>query len=249
LSYFTRMDEQMVTNSTVHVIRHLAFEDLGSFASILHRHGFEIQYHEAGVSDLTLLDPDDDSLLVVLGGPISVNDHALFAFINDEINLLKARIAADKPTLGICLGAQLLASAAGASIYPGHNKEIGWYPLQLTVQGEQSALKYLSARHCSVLHWHGETFDLPAAANLLASTERYQHQAFSLGKRILALQFHPEVTLHGMEQWFIGHIGEIMQAPGMDVITLRQDTRQYANQLEVQGELFFEAWLNEVLDD
>ncbi|HEB82812.1 MAG TPA: glutamine amidotransferase [Gammaproteobacteria bacterium] len=228
---------------TVNIIRHLAFEDLGSFASVLQAKGTDIHYIEAGYDELSQLDPLSDELLVILGGPISVNDAGMFPFIDEELALLKQRIAADKPTLGICLGAQLIAASQGAKIYSGEEKEIGWYPLQLTEAGERSALRYLGEQHCSMLHWHGETFDLPEGATLLASTQKFTNQAFSIGRRVLGLQFHPEITRHGMEKWFIGHIGEIMQTPGISVEQLRADTAKYADQLEVQGELFFQSWL------
>jgi GMP synthase (glutamine-hydrolysing) len=239
-------------NKIVNVIRHLAFEDLGSFASVLQAHDYQVNYIEAAdyalkPDELSQLDALSDNLLIVLGGPISVNDTREFPFIDEEIALLKKRIAADKPTMGICLGAQLIASALGAEVYPGSEKEIGWYPLSLTGAGEQSAIRYLNAGHCSVLHWHGETFDLPDKAVLLASSEKYPHQAFSYGKNILALQFHPEVTQRGLEKWFIGHIGEISQTDGVSVEKLREDSRQFTNQLEMQGELFFNSWLNEVI--
>lgn len=235
----------------VNVIRHLAFEDLASFTTVLQAHGCQINYVEASdfalaPDDLSQIDVLSDDLLIILGGPISVNDRASFPFIEAEIALLQKRIAADKPTLGICLGAQLIASALGADIYPGKEKEIGWYPLHLTEAGRHSALRYLSAEHCSMLHWHGETFDLPENATLLASSDLYSNQAFSYGKNVMALQFHPEITQHSMERWFIGHIGEIMQTDGVSVGQLREDTHQYANQLEVQGELFFNSWINEV---
>jgi len=230
----------------VNVIRHLAFEDMGSFTAVLQAHDVEIKYYEAGIDDLSQLDVLSDSLLVILGGPISVNDADMFPFIDAEIDLLRQRIAADKPTLGICLGAQLIASAMGAEIYPGDEKEIGWSGLQLTVAGEQGALRYLGAEHCSMLHWHGETFDLPDGAVLLASSSKYDNQAFSVGENILALQFHPEITTRGMEKWFIGHIGEIMQTLEISVEQLRRDTHQYGNQLEMQGELFFNSWFNAV---
>jgi len=235
----------------VNVIRHLAFEDLASFTSVLQAKDIEINYIEAAdlvyaPDDLSQIDALSDELLIILGGPISVNDRAIFPFIEAEINLLKRRLAADKPTLGICLGAQLIASALGANVYPGNEKEIGWYDLSLTAAGEQSALRYLDAKHCSMLHWHGETFDLPENAVLLASSEKYDNQAFSYGCNTLALQFHPEITQRVMEKWFIGHIGEIMQTDGIDVAKLRDDTHQFANQLEVQGELFFNSWFNEV---
>lgn len=237
---------------TVNVIRHLAFEDLGSFASILQARNVQINYIEAAdfvsaPDGLPGLDALSDEPLIILGGPVSVNDGAMFAFIEAEITLLKQRLAADKPTLGICLGAQLIASALGAAVYSGAEKEIGWFPLELSVAGEQSALRYLDARHSSMLHWHGETFDLPENAVLLASTEKYQNQAFSYGSNVLALQFHPEITRRGMEKWFIGHIGEIMQTDGISVEQLRDDTVRLASQLEVQGEQFFQSWLGGLL--
>lgn len=236
----------------VNVIRHLAFEDLASFTSVLQARNGEVNYIEAAdfalaPDDMSKIDALSDDLLIILGGPISVNDGAMFPFIEAEINLLKQRIAADKPTLGICLGAQLIASALGADVISGSEKEIGWYPLKITEAGKQTALRYLDGDHCSMLHWHGETFDLPAEAVLLASSEKFTNQAFSVGNKTLALQFHPEVTQHSLEKWFIGHIGEIMQTEDVDVERLRKDTRQFANQLEMQGELFFNSWLNEVM--
>ena len=234
------------------MIRHLAFEDLASFTSVLQAHDYKINYIEAAdfvlkPDDISQIDALSDELLIILGGPISINDADIFPFLDIEINVLKQRVAADKPTLGICLGAQLIASALGAKVYSGNEKEIGWYGLKLTTEGKQSALRYLSAEHCSMLHWHGETFDLPDGAVLLASSEKYPHQAFSYGSHVLALQFHPEITQQGMEKWFIGHIGEIKQTDGVSVEQLRKNTHQFANQLEVQGELFFNSWMNEVV--
>ncbi len=242
----------MANKKVVNVIRHLAFEDLGSFAPVLQAKNIEINYIEAAdfalkPDELSQVDALSDELLVILGGPISVNDGEMFPFLGAELDLLKQRIAADRPTLGICLGAQLIAAALGATVYSGNTKEIGWYPLDLTEAGKSSPLRYLGSEHCSMLHWHGETFDLPDGAVLLASTERYENQAFRYGKNILALQFHPEITQRGMEKWFIGHIGEIMQTEGISVMQLRKDTQQFANQLEMQGELFFNSWFNEVV--
>ena len=195
----------MTKLKTVNVIRHLAFEDMASFTSVLQINGYQINYIEAADAvimpdELTKIDPLSDDLLVILGGPISVNDAALFPFIDAEINFLKQRIAADKPTLGICLGAQLIARALGAAVYSRNTKEIGWYDLTLTDAGEQSALRYLSAENCCMLHWHGETFELPDGAVLLASSEAYENQAFSYGDKVLALQFHPEITQRSMEK-------------------------------------------------
>ena len=242
----------MAKNKIVNVMRHLAFEDLASFTSVLQAHDYRVNYIEAAdfalaPDDMSQIDALSDDLLVILGGPISVNDKMMFPFIDAEIALLKERIAADKPTLGICLGAQLIASALGAKIFPGKEKEIGWYPLDITQAGKHSSLRYLSAEHCSMLHWHGESFELPEGAVLLASSERFKNQAFSYGENILALQFHPEITQRSMEKWFIGHLGEIMHTDGVSVEQLREDTYRFSKQLEMQGELFFNSWFNEVI--
>ncbi len=244
----------MTQLKTVNVIRHVAFEDLGSFATVLLANDYQINYFEAAdfefnPDNLSKIDALSDDLLIILGGPISVNDSEIFSFIDAEVALLKRRLAEDKPTLGICLGAQLIANALGSEIYSGNVKEIGWSGLHLTQAGEQSSLRYLQAGHCSMLHWHGETFDLPDTAELLASTQLYPNQAFRYGKRTLALQFHPEVNPRGMEKWFIGHIGEISQTEGISVASLREDTHRFANRLEVQSELFFNSWLHEVVDE
>lgn len=228
------------------VITHVAFEDLGSFESALREAGFDIGYLCAGSDDLGVIKPETDELLIILGGPISINDTDEYPFIQTELDILASRLAADKPTLGICLGAQLIAKALGAKVYPGQQKEIGWLPIQLSEAGSRSVLRHLVGDEVRVLHWHGETFDLPEYAELLATSELYPNQAFSYGKA-LALQFHPEVTAQGLEQWFIGHSGEIHQTDGVSVNQLRQDTRQFADTMQGRAYIFFNDWLEQVV--
>ncbi|MEB2846426.1 glutamine amidotransferase-related protein [Endobacterium cereale] len=121
-----------MTKRKVQAIRHIGFEDLGSFQAPLRAAGYEIEYVDVAEQEVASLDPLAADFLVVLGGPIGVNDHAAYPVITDEIELLRARLAADRPTLGICLGAQVMAAALGARVYPGSQKEIGWSPLELT---------------------------------------------------------------------------------------------------------------------
>ena len=227
-------------------IRHLAFEDMGCFAELLEERGFELVYVDAARDDLGAIAPECDDPLVVLGGPISVNDTKDFAFLEQEISLLKQRLALDKPTLGICLGAQLMARALGARVYRGAEKEIGWSPLQLSAAGQQSPLVLLQANHAHVLHWHGETFDLPTGAILLASTEQYAHQAFAYGRHALALQFHIEATAAGLENWYVGHSAEIAQIPGLSVAGLRQQAQQHATTTAGLGKSIFADWLDAI---
>ena len=228
-------------------IRHLAFEDLGNLADVLHQNGFDVIYVEAGLDDLAHLDPLEPDVLIVLGGPIGAYEEHTYPFLVDELRLLERRLVADVPTIGICLGAQLMARALGAMVYPGSDKEIGWAPLRLSECGKNSPLRPLSADQTAVLHWHGDTFDLPVGATHLAATSVYPNQAFSWGQRGLALQFHPEVTTQGIERWLIGHACEINATPGVSVTQLRQDTQRYAPHLQVQAVQFWQGWLNAVL--
>lgn len=228
------------------VIRHLMFEDLGSLAPALQEKGYESTYLEAGFDELTSVNPLEPELVIILGGPIGAYDDQDYPFIKDELHLLQQRLKVDVPTLGICLGAQLMARALGAKVYPGTEKEIGWFPLQLTTAGAVSSLRYLTQPGEAVLHWHGDTFDLPYGATHLASSQKYVNQGFAWGNCGLALQFHPEVTKRGLERWFIGHACEINHTPGVTVAQLRIDTEKYAQPLEVQGEKCWQEWLEQI---
>lgn len=225
-----------------HVIRHLAFEDLGSFAAVLAEREIEVVYYEAAQDDLTEIDADSEDPLIILGGPISANQTEIYPFLETELKLLRKRLPLDKPTLGICLGAQLIAKALGAKIYAGAEKEIGWSELSLSTAGETSLLRHF-APPAQVLHWHGETFDLPAGCETLGSTPGYANQAFAYGERVLALQFHAECTARGLESWYLGHAAEIEQV-GVSIAELRQQAVVHAATAEIQARHLFADWLS-----
>ena len=214
------------------VIRHVAFEDLGAWSGLLG----QVTYLEAGVDELH----DNADLLVVMGGPIGVYEDETYPFLRDELRLIERRIAAGRPVLGVCLGAQLMAAALGAQVFAGGRKELGWSPVRLTPAGHESALRHLNG--VSVLHWHGDTFDLPRGAELLASTDSYENQAFSYGHHALAMQFHPEVDSARMEQWLIGHACELAAAD-IDVCALRAKSRELGPTLKTAGQRLLEEWL------
>ena len=227
---------------TIYAIQTLAFEDLGSFAEVFNALGYQIEYLQLGLDDLKQA-LESPLPVILLGGPISVYDSANYPYLSDYIQALQQRLAQNYPTLGICLGAQLIASALGAKVYAGTRKEIGWGQIRLTADGKDSALKHLD--EVEVLHWHGDTFDLPEAASLLASTDDYPHQAFSVGPNILALQFHVEVALNSLERWLIGHCSELNHA-AVDINGLRADNQRHAQELEYQAELILRDWLVEL---
>ena len=220
-------------------IRHVAFEDLGSAAEVLKAHGYVAEYLEAAIDDLDAPQARDADLLVVLGGPIGAYDEHLFPFLTHELALLEHRLTNGRATLGICLGAQLMARALGARVFPGNQKEIGWSRLQLSEQGARGVLAPLK---CPVFHWHGDTFDLPAGAVHLAASELYQQQAFAWHRHGLAVQFHPEATARGLERWYVGHSSEL-NSSGIDVRELRAAAREHAPALEQAGRQALGAWL------
>ena len=221
-------------------LRHVPFEDLGLLEPLLRGRGHGIRHVEAPTADLGALDESAD-LLVVLGGPIGVYEEEDYPFLRAELALIERRLAANRPTLGICLGAQLIARALGARVYPSGTKEIGWAPLELHAAGEESCLRHL--HHTAVLHWHGDTFDLPEGATWLASTPACAHQAFSRGPALLALQFHLEAAGHALESWFVGHTAEIAATEGVNVAKLRADTERWTPVLTPRAERCLAEWL------
>lgn len=226
---------------TVLALSHVAFEDLGSFGPVLEGRGHTLLYRAApaGLDNLDVLGPD---LLVVLGGPIGVYEQEAYPFLRTEIAAVERRLTAGRPTLGLCLGSQIMARALGARVYPGEAKEIGWSPLTLTEAGRRSCLAPLDP-DIAVLHWHGDTFDLPEGAVRLASTALYENQAFAWGKAAFALQFHPEATAEALEHWFVGHAAELAQA-GLNVPELRNETARRAPALRERARACLEAWLD-----
>lgn len=173
-----------------HVLQHVPFEGIGSIAGWLESRDATVtttRFYES--PDLPALDGID--LVIAMGGPMSVNDEETLPWLVAEKDFLRAAIDRGIAVLGICLGAQLIASACGARVYPGLHREIGWFPIEAVASGSSSIPVPEIAR---VFHWHGETFDLPDGAVHLARSAACRHQAFQIGARVLGLQFHPEIT-------------------------------------------------------
>ncbi|MGN6325092.1 glutamine amidotransferase [Pseudolysinimonas sp.] len=222
-------------------VRHVLFEDLGILEPLLVARGYEVSYADAGIDAVSVASALAPELLVVLGGPIGVGDVDRYPVLRDEIAAIAARLDAGLPTLGICLGAQLMAAALGADVAPTGRLELGFAPLTLTSEGRDSVLADLDG--VPVLHWHGDQFDIPAGAVRLAETPGFPNQAFAVGASALALQFHPEVDPTLLERWLIGHAGELTEA-GVDPRDLRADAREHGDALTAAGRRVFERWLD-----
>lgn len=220
-------------------IQHVAFEDTGILAPLLAARGWQLQTLQAGIDRLD--DAETADLLIVLGGPISANDVHAYPHLRVLHALLRSRLAAHRPTLGICLGAQLVARALGASVTPMGAKEIGFAPLSLTDAGLASPLRALVG--IPVLHWHGESFTLPDGTLRLAATPACAQQAFAIGHHLLALQCHPEVDATRIDTWLIGHADELQRA-GIDPRALREQAHRYAAPLAAAARDLFAAWLD-----
>lgn len=226
-------------------IRHVAFEDLGVLGPLLSARGYGIRYHDAGIDWLdaeTLVAPD---LVIVLGGPIGVYETEAYPFIAGEIAAVAARLAADKPMLGTCLGAQIMAAALGARVAPGPVKEIGWAPVTLSEAGRNSVLAPLGS--LPVLHWHGDNCALPAGCRCLASTPHCPVQAFDRLPSQLALQFHLETEPARFEAWLVGHTVELGKA-GLDPRDLRKQARAVAPEVREIEHGVLAAWLDSLAE-
>ncbi|MGD8854646.1 MAG: amidotransferase [Gammaproteobacteria bacterium] len=174
-----------------HYVQHVPFEGLGSIESCLKAGGYDIT-QTRWFESVELPAPDELDLLVVMGGPMSVNDQAAYPWLAQEKQFVRGAIEAGKSVLGVCLGAQLIASSLGARVYPNRHKEIGWFPVHGIPQTDDSIFRFPAA--LEVFHWHGETFDLPPGAVRLASSEACENQAFQIGASVIGLQFHLEST-------------------------------------------------------
>lgn len=193
-----------------HYLQHAPFEGIGSIESWLMKAGYMIsatQFHESP----SLPKVGDVDLVIVMGGPMSVNDEDIYPWLATEKQFIHDLITAGKPVLGICLGAQLIANALGARVYKNPVKEIGWFPVTGISSRHDSHFTFPSS--INVFHWHGETFDLPPGAIHLARSEACEYQAFQIGSSVMGLQFHLETTPESARVFILNGRDELQLAP------------------------------------
>jgi len=221
------------------VFRHAGLEHIGTIAPVFERAGVPYRY-----LDVYRGEPVPDHLggiggLIAMGGPMSVYEAGRYPFLDAEMRLIRRAAEMSMPVLGICLGSQLIAGALGARVYPGSQKEIGWYPVEL-VEPEDELAGGLPARFMG-FHWHGDTFELPAGAKHLFRSALYPNQGFRWGASVCALQFHMEVGAAMIAEWLEdpGCCAEMGAISGLDPQTIRRDTERHAAALERLSAQFF----------
>ena len=228
------------------VVYHHNEKDIGSFKPILERRGFEVDYIY-GADDKTLdHDPLTHDLAIVMGGSMGVYESDQYPYLLNEISYLKKRLDNDLPTLGICLGGQLMAKSLGGDVYKGTNdKETGWREIEVTPAGEQSPVRHLDALYTKMTQGHQDTFDLPTNCTLLASSDQYKNQVFSHGKKALGFQCHPEMTVDLIDAW-LNKKDDFLTTQTMSKERIVEDTKIYIETLTQQTEKFLNEWLDEV---
>lgn len=222
----------------VHILQHVAFEGPGSILDWLKKRAAAVSYSKLYEANTRLPNAGNYDLIIVMGGPMSVNDEKDYTWLAAEKHFIATAINADIAVLGICLGAQLIASACGSQVYQGSKKEIGWWPIE-AAEPESGCFQFPGST--TVFHWHGETFDLPAEAHRLAGSDVCPNQAFQLGARVIGLQFHLETTEQSMAA-IIEHCGDELVAG---------DKIQTAEQMRCSGISHYSAinaLMGEILD-
>lgn len=227
------------------ILKHVPFEGPARIAPLLEARGYTLELRELHRGDAVPRALAAGELLVLMGGPMGVGDidDARWPFLRRELQLLERCIAEDAPVLGVCLGAQLLAAAAGADVQPMKDAggrrvyEIGWASLRFTDDAASAALLAGLPRRATMLHWHGDGAALPSGARLLASTDVCENQAFALGSRQFGLQFHCEVDAAGIEGFLLSDAEFVRSAYGDGAVErIRQDTQEYIEDFHVVGD-------------
>jgi GMP synthase (glutamine-hydrolysing) len=223
------------------LIRHVPYEGVAGFRAPIEQAGYAIERIDVGDPAFSSLDLAEPDLLIMMGGPMGVYEQDEHPWIACQLRRLARRLAADRPTIGVCFGAQMIAAALGARVYPAGVKEIGFAPVTLTAAGRDSALRHIEGT--PVLHWHGDTFSLPAGVTLLASTPVTAHQAFALGRNVLALQFHPEMGEDPRIETWIGNGAESLAQVGTTAGAVRADYAALGPRAVAAGQALITDWL------
>jgi GMP synthase (glutamine-hydrolysing) len=234
-----------MTQMTALIVRHVPYEGVAGFREPIEAAGYTVERIDVSDPAYPGRDLSEPDLLIMMGGPMGVYEHDSHPWIACQLRRLAGRLEANRPTLGVCLGSQMMAAALGAEVYAGQAKEVGFAPVTLLPAAQDGPLRHIA--DVPMLHWHGDTFDLPENVELLASTPLYANQAFRRGGNILALQFHAEMGLDPrIEAWIEGGTHAMAEA-GTNEAAIRADYARLGPPAVTAGQKMIAEWL-ECLD-
>jgi GMP synthase-like glutamine amidotransferase len=230
---------------TIHALYHTPAETLGLIETSLNEAGLGFREHHLYQGDM-VPSAQDVSGLIVMGGPMNVDETERFPFLKKETDLIRDTLCVGKPVLGICLGAQLIAKALGEKVVPNTKKEVGWHPIELTAEAAADPLFCALPSSLNVLHWHGDTFRVPAHASHLARTSVCESQALRWIQNSYVLQFHLEATPEMLNAWCDAPAGQsFIAAAGETPAQIKSATPRAFAELQPIAQRFFSEYLKQ----
>jgi GMP synthase (glutamine-hydrolysing) len=198
----------------IHCLQHVVFEDAANIAVWARRRGHRLTYTRLDLAQ-PLPRPDDLDWLVVLGGPMNVDEHDVHPWLAGEKQFIRQVIDRGAAVLGVCLGGQLISTVLDGRVAKNRQKEIGWFPVRFTEEASASPVFSRFPQRVPAFHWHGDTFSIPPGAVRLAESDGCDNQAFQYGRRVVALQFHWDYSLRSVEAMIRYCGGELVAADGI----------------------------------
>jgi len=230
------------------IIKHIDIEGPGTLGDFLRENGEDFQMIDLGAGEQLPADPLAFKGVIVLGGPMNVDEEDKYLFLKPENDFIQKVLKAKIPYLGICLGSQLLAKAAGAKVVRSPVKEIGWYQIQLTGHGRQDPLFKGFQEKDPIYHWHGDMFQIPKDAKLLASAEGCPHQALRVGENAYGLQFHVEVTDRSIKEWCDEYSATDLPGRQGHAQLMMEDYWKYKKSFDAQAQQLYTNFLSMMND-
>jgi len=225
------------------IVKHIDIEGPGTLGDFLRSQGEPFKIIELGAGEPI---PEKLSIfkaVVVLGGPMNVDEESAYPFLKPENEFIQKILKAEIPFLGICLGSQLLAKAAGAKVVKSPVKEIGWYQIQLTDEGKKDPLFSGFRQEDPIYHWHGDMFQIPTNGKLLAQAPGCPHQALKVGKNAYGLQFHVEVTDKSIKEWCDEYCANDLPGRPEHAKAMKDDYWKYKQTFDAQAQRLYQNFL------